>query len=306
MSIVTQAITIRHPATLSPATITSSIDDAGFDIVSTPAGDVHRPSLSSSLSKINPLSSSRRSKHIQQCTHCLSNAGSRDKLGEDTLISAYPELTRAPSRPNSTLSEKEDVDIDEKPSAPAPTLAGPYQVLLSVGGMTCASCSSTITESLSALPGVHDVAVNLLGNSASVVVDDRDRVAAVVTAIEDAGYEAEVITVASSRPAAPLKQPDGPYRVGLSVGGMTCVSCVNTVTALAEDIPGINNVAVSLIGKSATATIVRQELAEQLVTAIEDAGYEAEITTMEPLFDGDTDVSGPRTIQLRVEGMFCP
>ncbi|KAI0698532.1 heavy metal translocatin [Cerioporus squamosus] len=170
--------------------------------------------------------------------------------------------------------------------------------------MTCASCSHAITSAVSELPGVTDVNVNLLGNSATVVVSDPDIAPSVASAIEDVGYTAEVVSNEPLRPSQPLKsgissgsQFDGPLRVDLSVDGMTCASCVNTVTGLLSDIPGVSEVAVNLIGKSATA----------LKEAVDDAGYEAEIIAIHPLNGSDeSEVAGPRTVSLRINGMFCP
>ncbi|TFK87058.1 heavy metal translocatin, partial [Polyporus arcularius HHB13444] len=180
--------------------------------------------------------------------------------------------------------------------------------------MTCASCSNAITSAVSELPGVTDVNVNLLGNSATVTISDPDIAPSVVSAIEDVGYTAEVISNEPLRPSQPVKnaissgsQFDGPLRVELSVDGMTCASCVNTVTGLLSDIPGVSEIAVNLIGKSATAIIQRRDLAPQIKDAIDDAGYEAEIITIHPLDASDeSEVAGPRTVSLRVNGMFCP
>ncbi|KAH9900017.1 heavy metal translocatin [Cubamyces lactineus] len=179
--------------------------------------------------------------------------------------------------------------------------------------MTCASCSNAITHALSELPGVSDVAVNLLGNSATLAVSSTEIVPAVVSAVEDIGYEAEVVHVEPAQIALAHKkstgavQQGGPQRVELSVDGMTCASCSNTVTRLLSDIPGVSEVVVNLLGKSASAVIRDPDLAPQLVETVNDAGYEAEIVNMQPLADSHVlESAGPRTVSLRVEGMFCP
>lgn len=218
-------------------------------------------------------------------------------------------------------SATSQADLNEKISdesvGPTPTLTvasfpqGPYNVTLSVGGMTCASCSNTLTRVIAELPGVSDVVVNLLANAATVKVDQEDRVQVVVEAIEDAGFEADVVTVELVNAAPPTRREltqdkyDGPYHVTLSVGGMTCAACTNTVTGLASDIPGVSDAVVNLIGKSATATVAKKDIADQLAEAIEDAGYEVEIVTLEPVGLGHHVVSGPRVVSLRIEGMFC-
>ncbi|EDR10525.1 Cu-transporting P-type ATPase, partial [Laccaria bicolor S238N-H82] len=72
-------------------------------------------------------------------------------------------------------------------------------VSLSIEGMTCAACSSAITELVSELPDVSDLTVNLLSNSASMIVQRKELVDTVLVVIEDAGFRAAVITVAPTR-----------------------------------------------------------------------------------------------------------
>ncbi len=85
------------------------------------------------------------------------------------------------------------------------------------------------------------------------------------------------------------------------------MSCVNTITSLVEEIPGVEDVAVNLIGKSTTATIVRKELADNILSVIEDAGFEAEVISVDPIAGTELGREiGPRTVDLRIDGMFCP
>ncbi|OSX60168.1 hypothetical protein POSPLADRAFT_1147688 [Postia placenta MAD-698-R-SB12] len=169
-----------------------------------------------------------------------------------------------------------------------------------------------VTHALSELPGVSDAVVNLLGHSATAKVARAELVPTLVETIEDIGYEAEVVTVQPLRPTpttrhASRAEIDGAHRLTVSVGGMTCASCSNTVTDIMSALSGVSDVVVNLLGGSATAVIERKDLSPQVVEAIEDAGYEAEVISVEPLDqpDGDEEEVGPRTVSLRIEGMFC-
>lgn len=63
-----------------------------------------------------------------------------------------------------------------------------------VTGMTCASCSANVEKTLSKLPGVNSVNVNLLSNSVTVDYDsDVMDNAKIIKAIEDAGYGASEV-----------------------------------------------------------------------------------------------------------------
>ena len=62
----------------------------------------------------------------------------------------------------------------------------------SVTGMTCAHCSSAVTEELSKLPGVQRVAVDLVAGGTSTVQVTSDAAlddAQVAAAVDEAGYE---------------------------------------------------------------------------------------------------------------------
>ena len=101
---------------------------------------------------------------------------------------------------------------------------------------------------------------------------------------------------------------DGPLRLTLSVGGMTCASCSSTVTQLLSEEDGVTDVSVNLMGNSATLVVKSKELITVVKDVIESAGYEASVVRVEPLQvtpDATEIVRGQRTVALRIEGMFC-
>ncbi len=57
-----------------------------------------------------------------------------------------------------------------------------------VTGMTCGHCVSSVTEEVSALPGVTDVQVELESGRLTVTGDAAQDTAAVQGAVEEAGY----------------------------------------------------------------------------------------------------------------------
>ena len=66
-------------------------------------------------------------------------------------------------------------------------------VKLDVQGMTCQGCVASVTRVLKAVPGVTDAAVTLQPGAATVTFDpSRTNVAALGTAIRDAGYDVGV------------------------------------------------------------------------------------------------------------------
>jgi len=58
----------------------------------------------------------------------------------------------------------------------------------SVQGMTCGHCVNAVTEEISAIPGVSDVAVDLATGLVTVTADADPSADAVAAAVDEAGY----------------------------------------------------------------------------------------------------------------------
>jgi len=125
--------------------------------------------------------------------------------------------------------------------------------------MSCASCIGRVERTLSALPGVDDVHVNLANETAQAQIDAPERISDVMTALDEAGY--------------PARTQD----VRLNVASMSCASCVGRVDKALAAVPGVLEVNVNLASETATVTYAEGavELAD-LLKAAEDAGYPAE------------------------------
>lgn len=57
-----------------------------------------------------------------------------------------------------------------------------------VQGMTCGHCVNAVTEEISAIPGVSDVAVDLATGLVTVTADADPSADAVAVAVDEAGY----------------------------------------------------------------------------------------------------------------------
>jgi len=68
------------------------------------------------------------------------------------------------------------------------------RINLSLYGMHCASCALLIEKQIKSVPGVKQVGVNFAGEKASVLVDPgRVKPGALLAAVSDAGYKAEIV-----------------------------------------------------------------------------------------------------------------
>ncbi|XP_011015891.1 PREDICTED: copper-transporting ATPase RAN1-like [Populus euphratica] len=117
------------------------------------------------------------------------------------------------------------------------------RIQVRVTGMTCAACSNSVESALKSVHGVFRASVALLQNKADVVFDpalvkDDD----IKNAIEDAGFEAEIL----SEPSTLKKKPNGTLLGQFTIGGMTCAACVNSVEGILRNCPGVKRAVVSL------------------------------------------------------------
>lgn len=94
------------------------------------------------------------------------------------------------------------------------------------------------------------------------------------------------------------------WRVTLSVGGMTCAVCVNTITEEIQKYPWITKVVVNLVSNSATVEYTDGDRTQDIVDAIEDLGYDAAIDQVVNL-EEQKQSADEREVEIRVDGIFC-
>jgi copper chaperone len=58
-----------------------------------------------------------------------------------------------------------------------------------VSGMTCSHCVSSVTEEVTAIPGVTDVQVDLASGAVTITSESGVDDSAVKAAVDEAGYE---------------------------------------------------------------------------------------------------------------------
>ncbi|KAJ7068259.1 E1-E2 ATPase-domain-containing protein [Mycena amicta] len=175
VSVVSQAVSVRHLSALAPEAIQSAILQAGFDVAA-PNSDAP--------------SQDRQQRHMEQCTFCQ----------------------------------------NAKPPAEE-THAESFRLTLSISGMSCSSCTNSITLALQELSGVSDVQVSLLDKSATATIDDEDLAKAAVDAVEDCGFNAQVISILAPGAARPSSDS---RTISLRIDGMFCSHCPTRAMAAVE------------------------------------------------------------------------
>ncbi len=135
-------------------------------------------------------------------------------------------------------------------------LKAPPPLNLQIEGMHCASCVGRVERALRGVPGVAEASVNLATEQAQIRLAAPVDRAALVEAIQGAGFDVPRAVVV------------------LSVSGMTCASCVARVERALQAVPGVAEASVNYAAERATVT--GSAAPEALIAAIADAGYEAQ------------------------------
>ena len=168
------------------------------------------------------------------------------------------------------------------------------EVILAVHGMTCSACTNTINTQLRALKGVTKCDISLVTNECQVTYDNEVTADSIKEIIEDCGFDCEIlrdseITAISTKEGL------------LSVQGMTCGSCVSTVTKQVEGIEGVESVVVSLVTEE--CHVIYEPSKTTLETAremIEDCGFDSNI-----IMDGNGNADmTEKTVILKVTKAF--
>ncbi|KAK5153520.1 hypothetical protein LTS14_007691 [Recurvomyces mirabilis] len=201
------------------------------------------------------------------------------------------------------LASPEAVVIDTQSSQ-----SDAFRATFTITSMSCSSCVSKIVAALEEESWVDSAQVALMTQSASVDFTGKEAYAARLTdIISDLGYEVALEEVAK----LPKKTESGPpkgstaWKASYSIQGMTCSSCVGTVTETIQDISWVQSVEVSLINSSATILFEGAANQDEVALAMEDVGYTAILNDVSPASTETGLWGGRRSVSIKIEGMYC-
>ncbi|XP_077219867.1 copper-exporting ATPase / responsive-to-antagonist 1 / copper-transporting ATPase (RAN1) [Tasmannia lanceolata] len=147
------------------------------------------------------------------------------------------------------------------------------RIQVKITGMTCAACSNSVESALLGIDGVVRASVALLQNKADVVFDPRRvKDEDIKVAIEDAGFDAEILPESNVSQSKSQGFMSGQFRIG----GMTCAACVNSVEGILIKLPGVKRAVVALATSLGEVEYDSSLITkDEIVQAIEDAGFDA-------------------------------
>ncbi|KAJ8102971.1 hypothetical protein POJ06DRAFT_299255 [Lipomyces tetrasporus] len=285
-SVTDKTVRVTHSEGVTREAIRSALKHGGFEPVSSAehAGATDMSLASAAFSsKPFPFNLApnwyRRRHHRKYCDACHSDHEPlfrREKKGTDSV----PMTTVASEQPEPSTE---------------------FLALYSVGGMTCASCSNAITAAVKDIPGVLDISVDVLGNSARAVVARQNLADEVKDAIDDIGYECELVEILPvGRPSSEQQT----WKVTASIGGMTCASCVSALSEAFKQLDFVLETNITLLTNSGTFIVNDPNKLDVIRDTIEDIGYECgDISVVEDR--SSVLKKRSRTVMIRVDGMFC-
>nr|WP_315477494.1 heavy metal translocating P-type ATPase [uncultured Undibacterium sp.] len=133
------------------------------------------------------------------------------------------------------------------------------KISLKIEGMTCATCATRVEKALLGVSGVKKATVNLATEKASIEAEAGTRVDTLIAAVEKAGYQ------------VPTKS------VVLSVGDMSCASCVGRVEKALKAVPGVIAASVNLATEKAQVKMLIDADVDRLLDSSKKAGYLAHV-----------------------------
>ncbi len=165
-----------------------------------------------------------------------------------------------------------------KRQAETETVAQP-RAILSLTGMTCASCAARIEKALTLVPGVSKAAVNLATAEAQVQFDPTQvNSGDLVEAVASAGYGAKVASVEDRSAGRRVGGAQAPEKITFDITGMHCASCVANVEGALKQVPGVRAASVNLATRQAyVESADGQAPVPALIRAVEEAGYGASV-----------------------------
>lgn len=256
--VLSQTTRVVHEYSISATQICQYLSDAGFEVYSAVTMD-HRgkkiqeldsagtsetwleiatntPRVPQAGSSSNRTTSclelpgmNKRKRHLQTCLACQKDEIPPFEKGARSATHDLKDMEKT-----SANSRYSIVDVPEEKSSvgdyvvPMDSDQSAYQAALSIGGMTCASCTRAITNGLRELPFVDTINVTLMTNSGHVTFTGRDNLDAILEKVDDLGYEC---TLDSCTAIGPPKQNEltnvtGDRRTAmLRIEGMYCEHC---------------------------------------------------------------------------------
>lgn len=139
------------------------------------------------------------------------------------------------------LSGSTHLDLEVKTEQPSQES---FKATLAIEGMTCAACVSSVSDAIKSVDGVQNFSIDLLGASGTLFLARQDVIEKVTEAIEDSGFEVDVLDVSSNTTTTKGKATQAEKqrrKVRIRIDGLFCHVCLQKVNTCLSTLPFIEN-----------------------------------------------------------------
>ncbi|XP_053734827.1 copper-transporting ATPase 1 [Synchiropus splendidus] len=296
------ATVVFDRATHSPSTLSEAIEDMGFESSLSDCGPVTPVSTDTQLIPTSGLTAAAQEEAVERLSKTQGVVEARqipDQVG--IMVTFVSSLT-------SLLELTEAVGSGthlEAPVSPShQTRSGVTLVKMSIEGMTCHSCITTIEGKIGKLKGIEKIKVVLDSQEATIVylpylitvqtIIDQIAVAGFKAAVKSKPRPLQLSPSEIERLADSHKTTSSPSEtseeteilidstlVALSVKGMHCRSCVVNIQDNISTLPGVSSVEVSLEKEKATVCYDPEKVTlaqlQQAIEALPPGNFKTEL-----------------------------
>ncbi|CCK77956.1 Cu2+-exporting ATPase [Oleispira antarctica RB-8] len=155
------------------------------------------------------------------------------------------------------------------------------EIKLLIDGANCGSCVKKIESALQEVSGVTQAEMNFAQRTVKVV--GAATLLDLITAVEQAGYSAKMSTEEFESDTLDEKtEVKGSFdgsEIELLIDGASCGSCVNKIESALKQVAGVSRAEMNFAQRTVTVTGTAKQL--DLIKAVEQAGYNAKVSTAE-------------------------
>lgn len=188
-----------------------------------------------------------------------------------------------------------------------------YKAVFAVQGMTCSSCSQSVSESIKAVlktvysdsdneENLNNNSVNLIEHSATVVLPNKQSANDIVESVNNSGFECSVIEL------LPLESKIR-TKVLAKIGGMTCATCSSSIQASVNALPFVVDSSINLMTSLGQFIITDDSSREKehlgrLTDTIKDCGFDVQVFSAEKVNYSLGKVQS-RGIEISIANLAC-
>lgn len=203
-----------------------------------------------------------------------------------------------------------------------------YEISLSISGMTCSSCSSTVESAIKSSAGVQRASVDLIGETATVIINTDNNnegvaqtlVDELISAIEDTGFDAQMLSIRTltttvggetngystfgSMTCKGNSKSRYSVEATFALEGLTCATCVGAVSSAVKSLPSsrlnVESVNVRLLPDATLTVHCDPSMIDEIIDTVESVGFGIELSSKHEFIEDNALENGQMQSKVKV------